>query len=143
MPPPRCVRDTESPHPPAYQLVLSSTMGPETNISSILALEKQIEEGAGDVIQLKRARNSLLNISRMPPEILGDVFRWNIIPTGDFKGIQNGSYNFLLVCHHWFEVASKTPELWSFWGNTIYQWSRRYQRSGVNAPVDLALTYDK
>ncbi|KAF9782961.1 hypothetical protein BJ322DRAFT_185489 [Thelephora terrestris] len=118
-------------------------MDTETNNSFILSLERQIEEGAGDVIQLKRTRNSLLNISRMPPEILGDIFRWNIIPDGDFGGIQNGSYNFLLVCHHWFEVASKTPELWNFWGNTVYQWSRRYQRSGVNAPVDLALTYDK
>ncbi|KAF9782929.1 hypothetical protein BJ322DRAFT_182428 [Thelephora terrestris] len=117
-------------------------MGPETNISSILSLERQIEEGTGDVIQLKRARNSLLNISRMPPEILGDIFHWIVIPIGDFGGIQNGSYNFLLVCRHWFEVASKTPELWSFWGNTIYQWSRRYQLSGVNAPVDLALSYD-
>ncbi|KAF9782958.1 hypothetical protein BJ322DRAFT_185346 [Thelephora terrestris] len=139
--------DNDSLHPQTHRRVLALTldasMGPEKNISSKLALEKQIEEGAGDVIQLKRARNSLLNISRMPPEILGDIFRWNIIPIGDFEGIQNGSYNFLLVCHHWFEVASKSPELWSFWGNTIYQWSRRYQLSGVNAPVDLALAYDE
>ena len=114
-------------------------MGPEINIDSILALEKQIEEGLGDTIQLKRVRNSLLNISiRMPPEILGQVFHWNVIPEGDFAGLQKGSYNFLLVCRHWFEVASGTPELWAFWGNTLKQWSQRYQRSGV-APLDLVL----
>jgi len=102
-------------------------MGPEINIDSILALEKQIEEGLGDVIQLKRSRNSLLNIStRVPPELLGQVFRWNAIPAGDCGEVRRGSYNFLLVCHHWFEVASGTPELWAYWGNTLDLWSQRY-----------------
>jgi len=118
-------------------------MGPEINIKSIRDLEKQIEEGTGDLIQLKRARNSLLNIStRVPPEILGSIFRWNVVPDGgfpDFGGLRKGSYNFLLVCHHWFEVASHTPELWSFWGNTLKQWSRRY-RCSKTAPVDLVLS---
>ena len=114
-------------------------MGPEINIDSILALETQIEEGAGDIIHLKRVRNSLLNIStHVPPEILGSVFRWNVIPKGNFGGLRKGSYNFLLVCHHWFEVASNTPELWTFWGNTLKQWSQRHQRSGT-APLDLVL----
>ena len=117
-------------------------MGPETNIHFIRDLEKQIEGGAGDLIQLKRTRNSLLNIStRVPPEILGAVFRWNAIPEGgflDFEGLPKGSYNFLLVCHHWFEVASHTPELWSFWGNTLRQWSRRH-RCSETAPADLVL----
>ena len=114
-------------------------MGPEINIDSILVLEKQIQEGTEDIIQLKRARNSLLNIStRVPPEILGHVFHWNIVPEGEFGGLRKGSYNFLLVCHHWFQVASGTPDLWTFWGNTLKQWSQRYQRSGT-APLDLAL----
>ena len=114
-------------------------MGPETNIKSILALEKQIQEGTGDVIQLRRARNSLLNISaHVPPEILGHIFRWNVIREGDFGGLEKGSYNFLLVCHHWFQVASNTPELWTFWGNTLDQWSRHYQHFGT-APLDLVL----
>jgi hypothetical protein len=117
----------------------SDSMGPEINTDSICDLERRIEEGAGDVIQLRRTRNSLLNIStRVPPEILGSVFRWNVIPS-EWDGLQGGSYNFLLVCHHWFEVASHTPELWAFWGNTLEQWSRRYKCSEI-APVDLALT---
>ena len=115
-------------------------MGPEINIDSILALEKQIDDGQGDVIQLKRTRNSLLNISaRVPPELLGQVFRWNTIPGHDYGGLKKGSYNFLLVCHHWFEVASGTPELWTYWGNSPKLWSKRYQRSGT-APLDLVLS---
>jgi len=75
----------------------------------------------------------------MPPELLGQVFRWNVIQDGSFGELKKGSYNFLLVCHKWFEVASGTPELWAYdWGNSLKQWSRRYQRSG-NAFIDLVL----
>lgn len=117
-------------------------MGPEINIDSILALEKQIEEDLGDAIQLKRARNSLLNIYILvPPELLGQIFRWNVIPDYDRGNVQGGSYNFLLVCHHWFEVASGTPELWSYWGNSLEEWSWRCQHPGT-APVDLMLDAD-
>ena len=115
------------------------SMGPEVNIDSILALEKQIEQGLGNVVQLKRTRNSLLNISaRVPPELLGQVFRWNVIPEHVFGELRRGSYNFLLVCHHWFEVASNTPELWTYWGSTLKRWSQCYQRSGTT-PIDLML----
>jgi len=122
-------------------------MGGEINIHSIRALERQINEGNGDVIELKRTRNSLLNISTCtPPEVLGRIFVWSLLrpvwhPTQcqDFAGLQKGSYNFLLVCHRWFEVASRTPELWGFWGNTLQDWKKRYQRSRAATPLDLVL----
>ena len=119
-------------------------MGREINIDRILDMEKQIEEGAGNIIKLKRARNSLLNISTIvPPEILGSIFRWNLILDGGIPpsdGYPEGTYNFLLVCHRWFEVASHTPELWGFWGNTLKKWSRWYKRSGTT-PIDLVLIW--
>jgi len=122
-------------------------MGHEINIHLIQALEKQIEEGKGDIIELKRTRNSLLNISmRAPPEILGHIFVRCLTPEAlprpvypqVTEGLRKGSYNFLLVCHHWFEVASRTPELWSFWGNTLQDWKKRHRRSG-STPLDLML----
>jgi len=99
------------------------------------------------MIGLKRARNSLLNIStRVPPEILGSIFIWRVVREGDYRlgsqshfdGLRKGSYSFLLVCHHWFEVASRTPELWGFWGNALGDWNKRY-RQPVVAPLDLVL----
>jgi len=110
----------------------------EINIKSIRALDEQINEHERVLIGLKRARNSLLNVSRLPPEVLGKIFHWNVISKGNFDGLEDGSHNFLLVCHHWLEVASGTPELWSFWGNTLKDWARWHRRSGA-APLDLVL----
>jgi len=114
-------------------------MRPEINIISILALERRIEEGLGDAIQLKRTRNSLLNVStHVPPELLGQVFSWNVIPERLFGEPEMGSYNFLLVCHHWFEVAYKTPELWTHWCGSLKRWAQCYQRSR-SSPIYLTL----
>ena len=111
----------------------------EINFDSIRALEKQIQGHERAIIKLKRARNSLLNVSTfLPPEVLGSIFRWNVIPDGDFGGLRKGSYKFLLVCHHWFQVASGTPGLWSFWGNSIEDRARRRAHC-TTAPLDLVL----
>jgi len=102
------------------------------------ALEEQRRERESAMIKLKRVRNSLLNISKLPPEILGNIFRWNVSFEDDFGGLGEESHNFLFVCHHWSEVASHTPELWSFWGRTLEDWTRWCRRSGT-APLDLVL----
>ena len=121
------------------------SMGREINIDLIRALEEQIEEGKGDIIKLKRVRNSLLNIStRVPPEILGHIFVWSFVEAGwvdswRTEGLQKGSYNFLLVCHHWFEVASGTPELWASWGTTLQDWKKRRRHWAGSSPLDLVL----
>ena len=121
-------------------------MGREINEDRIHDLDEKIEEGAEDTIQLKRTRNSLLNIStRIPPEILGHIFRWRVTPDEDRpypRGLPKDSHNFRLVCHHWFEVAAHTPELWGYWGNTLKKWLRFYQRSGTT-PIDLVLNGDR
>ena len=113
-------------------------MDREINIDSIRALEGQIKDHERAVIRLKRVRNSLLNVSRLPPEVLSKIFLRNVAPKSAFDGLDEGSHNFLLVCHHWFEVASGTPDLWSFWGNTPKDWARRYHLSGTTS-LDLVL----
>ena len=111
------------------------------NIDSVRVLDKQIKEQEEAVRKLKRVRNSLLNIHRLPPEVLGEIFYWNVTPKVDFDGLQKESHNFLRVCHHWFEVALRTPEIWSFWGDTLKDWERWRHYSGT-APLDLIYDSD-
>ena len=82
-----------------------------------------------------------MNVSKLPPEVLGNIFRWNVTPWDDFWGWEDRSHGFLLVCHHWFEVASRTPELWSFWGTTPGEWKSRCHCSNTT-PLDLVLDVD-
>ena len=80
-----------------------------------------------------------MNISKLPSEVLGNIFRWNATLKGEFDGLEEGSHNSLLVCHHWFEVASRTPELWAFWGNSLEDWEKRHVRSSAGTPLNLVL----
>ena len=114
-------------------------MDREVNIDRIRALEEQIKEQEWAIAKLKRARNSLLNISKLPPEVLGNIFRWNVTIKDDFGGLEEMSHNFLLVCYHWFEVAARTPELWSFWGTDLEDWEEEHLSSNVRVPLDLVL----
>jgi len=117
---------------------LENRLSGEINLESIIALDEQIREHEVALARLKRARNSLLNISKLLPEVLGQIFSWNVTLRDDFGGLGEESHNFLLVCHHWFEVASSTPEVWSFWGSAPKDWARWYHRSRT-APLDLVL----
>ena len=113
---------------------LENRLTGKTDIEAIRVLEGQIKEYQRAMAELKRTQNSLLNISRLPPEILGDIFCRSVIP----DGFEKRSYKFLLVCHHWFEVASFTPELWGFWGNNLRDWEKRHLRY-PDIPLDLIL----
>lgn len=113
-------------------------MGPELNLDPIRAIEEQVEEHKKAIIELNRARNSLLNVSTLvPPEILGRIFYW-IVTLGREHDGQTTPYDFLLVCHYWFEVASRTPDLWIFWGDCLEEWELRHNSLRA-ARLDLEL----
>ncbi|KAF9786295.1 hypothetical protein BJ322DRAFT_780163 [Thelephora terrestris] len=111
----------------------------EANIESIRALEEQIREHETAIIKLKRARNSLLNVSKLPPEILGDIFCLNATIKDEFELRETRSHNFLLACHYWYEVALRTPDVWSYWGDDVEEWAKRHLQH-TTAPLDLVLS---
>jgi hypothetical protein len=118
----------------------------EAGIETVGTVEERIE-GREQGIKLKRIRNSLLKISKcIPPEILGYIFLLTVARDQDhslysathFEGSKRRPYVFLLVCHHWFEVASNIEELWSHWGDTLEDWNKWCHRHKAS-PVDLVL----
>ena len=114
-------------------------MGAEVDERRIRTLEMKIKAATGDSTELRIARNSLLNIStRVPTEILALIFYWIVLERRHLPRIRPCSYYFLLVCQHWYQVAMRTPALWSLWGHTLALWLRRFKRSGTT-PVDLVL----
>ena len=98
----------------------------------------QTRERERTTIDPKRARDALLKVPKSPPEVLDNIFYWNVCSKGDFDGLEEGSHNLLSVCRHWHEAALGTSEHWSFWGNTLADWARWSRRSGT-APLDLVL----
>ena len=94
-------------------------------------------QGKKHKIKLNRARHPPLNISTLlPPEILGIIFYWTMV----FKqSYSKPPYNLLLVCRHWFEVALRTPQLWTSWGNSLEDWERRCTFP-VGSGLNLKLT---
>ena len=109
----------------------------EINFESIRALEEQIKDHEMAITKLKRGRNSLLNVSRLPPEVLGDIFRWNVIIESTSRRSE-GSHNFVLVCHYWSEVALNIPQLWDFWGDDLQDW-KQWHHLYPTVPLDLVL----
>lgn len=115
------------------QLGNRSTSG--TSVDSMQTPEERMQEHERSIIQLKRTRNSLLNVSRLPPEILGEIFSRSLIP----DSFEKRSLKFLLVCHYWSQVALGTPDIWSFWGNRLLEWEERHLRY-PEFPLDLVLS---
>ena len=67
-------------------MLLMDRMSRQINIDRIRDLEKQIEEGAGDMVEFKRARNSLLDIPMVVsheipgPSSIGTSLRKQVSP---------------------------------------------------------------
>ena len=115
------------------QLENRSTSG--TSVDSMRTPEERMQQHERSIIQLKRTRNSLLNVSRLPPEILGEIFNQSLIP----DGFEKRSLKFLLVCYYWSQVALGTPDIWSFWGDSLREWEERHLRY-PEFPLDLVLS---
>jgi hypothetical protein len=119
-------------------------MSNETDIDTTIASERKTGEQATEIIQPKSIQHDPSTIACIPPEILGYIFQLAVEPQipqdGDirFAGIKKGSYNFLLACPYWYQVANRTPELWSSWGTSLQDWRRRYLHH-KNSPLDLVL----
>jgi hypothetical protein len=87
----------------------------------------------------KTTHNSHLPVFRIPPEVLEAIFLrlLETIRAASPNGTAApGSFNFLFVCRHWYEVAVDTQSLWSYWDSKAERWSTFLDRS-KRAPLHL------
>ena len=96
------------PGPPRFTRPCSLDTG------AIDAPQQQTDFYAAESNQLRYAQNSLVTISRLPPELLSEVFLC-LVDSGVGYGSASfalGTFNFLQVCRRWNEVAIGFPRLW-------------------------------
>ncbi|KAJ7195898.1 hypothetical protein GGX14DRAFT_199222 [Mycena pura] len=93
------------------------------------ALDEEIERVSARLASLKAHRNSIAPISRLPTELLVDIFLR--LPDLPCKIIMN-------VCHHWHAISSATPALWT--RIELHSWDRQHFRSQLRLSGGLPLT---
>lgn len=87
----------------------------------------------------KTTHNSRLPVFRIPPEVLEAIFLrlLETIRAGSPHGTaESGSFAFLFVCRHWYEVAVNAQNLWCHWDSKAERWTTFLDRS-KRAPLHL------
>ena len=111
--------------------------GPRKN--AIESLQKQIEFHVGEAHRLRYVQNSHAVVSRLPEELLAEVFPY-IVESGiqnDDSRFAKGTFNFLRVFKHWNEVAVSLPRLWRWWvPGAVKAWPLFHSRS-KDTPIFL------
>ena len=93
----------------------------------------------GEVYRLAYARNSHVAVSRLPAELLTEVFLCIVESglDGDNARFAPGTFSFLQVCKHWNEVAVSFPQLWCWWvSGAVKAWPLFDSRS-KDAPLSV------
>ena len=122
----------------------SATLSPyvsydDEKLSSDLICRQIVVNGDLWEIIRKANHNSQLPISRVPPEVLEVIFLrlLEAIRVSSPHGTaEPGSFNFLFVCRHWYEVAVNSQNLWCCWDSKAQRWSTFLERS-KRAPLHL------
>lgn len=99
-----------------------------------------------EAITASRLKNSQLPISRLPPEILGDIFIQNIFECStDFiyrldPRSPTNCVHVISVCYYWREVALNHPQFWGFWSKLGSRWFKSYASRCEVGPLHIRVT---
>ncbi|KAG6914009.1 hypothetical protein DXG01_002927, partial [Tephrocybe rancida] len=89
------------------------------------------------ILKLKSRRNSLSLIARLPPEVLGRIFKW--LPSMEGKESYNTTpwWKVSFVCTYWRRVALNCPELWSFLRNPVTECIKTLITRSCTVPLSV------
>ena len=98
-------------------------------------LEHQLDEARKQVLVISALLNSLVAVNRIPLELLVKIMLHVQADCAD----PSGWLHFLLVCRHWFVVASTTPGLWTdLWVHTRFNYLLTGFMRSKTHPVDVS-----
>ena len=127
-----CLPHSPSAHKPGHSLE-----GPRKEM--IDSIQKQIDFYIGEAIRLRCTQNTHLAISRLPAELLSDVFLY-LVEDGlqsDSARFAPRTFCFLQVCRHWNEIAVGFPQLWVWWVTGAAKAWPLFKSRSKDAPVFL------
>jgi hypothetical protein len=127
---------------PSYESILDS---PSRDIALIKKTRKRIDKELAILNILKAHRNALAPISRLPPELLSQIFmyvaRREDWPLDDGQpSFYRGCMSWMKVagiCRHWRAVALHFPMLWTDLCFSDYHLTRKMLRRSQNLPVTV------
>ncbi|KJA27988.1 hypothetical protein HYPSUDRAFT_792213 [Hypholoma sublateritium FD-334 SS-4] len=109
-------------------------------------IDKAVETHSKAILALKYQRNSLASISRLPAEILSQIFSFvKLSLTGGIYSRFTNSLAWIKITHvstHWRYVAMNSPTLWDNPppenGQWLVEMLKRSKMAGLNIHADLA-----
>jgi hypothetical protein len=110
-------------------------------------IDKELDKLHLQACVLRRKRNYISAIGRIPNEVLSIIFRELLErchgPTGDI--LDRHWYQYTHVCFHWRLVALRDPSLWTFISSGNASWALPIiQRSrGLPLTVDMTVPYGR
>src|SRR6202044_2256221 len=137
-------------HPYAthLQCIINSMLSyDESHVPEWLVQEyKRVDEELFKLFYTRSAvrtrRNMLAFISRMPPEILSQIFECCVNDTRRYiSGIpDNYWFKFSHVCQHWRHVALNNPGLWNHITFHQPRWTKEMLQRSRNYPLMVEIT---
>ena len=114
------------------------------HIAAISTVDKGIDTARQFVRSLLTCRNTLVPISRLPPEILAQVFHHIVFEDSPYSRARAlGWIKVTHVCQHWRQVALNNSSLWariSGMGCNSTKWISEMLTRAGNAPLDIELS---
>ena len=104
-------------------------------------IDREIDDFESAILVLKRRRNTLSLVSRLPFEILGRVFESTRVVMSDERTQQPqiGWIAVSHVCSHWREIAMNWPQLWSHIDFRCLKWAEEMLHRSKMAPLTVRL----
>lgn len=130
----------------SLQVAHQSLITIDAGASTLAEIDSQLEITARVAIALKRRRNAVIAVSRLPADLFHRIFLFVRQGDGNVRSMGDGWIAVSQVCHYWRNLALSYPLLWNQIHMSYPQWaSEMLQRSQsvpliVHADLGIKLT---